>query len=463
MTRKPQPPQQETAVTAASSQLLGEVRSLFEQSRRQLASVVNSTLTSLYWHIGQRVRTEVLKQERAAYGEQIVSALARQLELEYGRGFSAKNLRHMLRFAEAFPDAQIVSAMRRQLTWTHFRTLIYIDDPLKRDFYLQMCRPERRRRLTPHRHSREACPRLRSGGGNPDANTQYETTRRLHPRQSTQGHTLRRSHQRLGQKDLGAQKRISRRIRQEIPGTSSGLFRAASNYGERNHPGKTTEEMESRLENRTDREEQPTLARPLAGYRRIGCLRPCPCRTTSFPRKACPRLERERESISTHLNLAPWIPACAGMTWMGGALASVSVTLSGLHLTLRRSRENGSPVLHARRPAWIPAFAGMTASETPREVAGIHDAEYPTDLPPKDVLQAKLREAISRSHVALKTTESVIPAKLVPDSDRGAGIQCPDGASLNVLLRHAYLFRYSNERGNPASGAHQHICSGERA
>ena len=140
--RKPQPPQQEAPVAAASSQLLGEVRSLIEQSRQQLASVVNSALTTLYWHIGQRIRTEVLKQERAAYGEQIVSALARQLELEYGRGFSAKNLRHMLRFAEAFPDAQIVSAMRRQLSWTHFRTLIYIDNPLKRDFYLQMCQQE---------------------------------------------------------------------------------------------------------------------------------------------------------------------------------------------------------------------------------------------------------------------------------------------------------------------------------
>lgn len=57
-------------------------------------------------------------------------------------GFSEKNLRHMLRFAEAFPEVQIVSAARRQLSWTHFRTLIYIDDPLKRDFYLQMCQQE---------------------------------------------------------------------------------------------------------------------------------------------------------------------------------------------------------------------------------------------------------------------------------------------------------------------------------
>lgn len=126
----------------ADKHLLGDIRKLIEQSRQKLATAVNSTLTLLYWQIGRRIRTEVLRGERAAYGEQIVSTLAAQLEADYGRGFSVKNLRHMVRFAEAFPDEQIVSAARRQLSWTHFRTLIYIDDSLKRDFYLQMCRQE---------------------------------------------------------------------------------------------------------------------------------------------------------------------------------------------------------------------------------------------------------------------------------------------------------------------------------
>ncbi|MEF8732739.1 MAG: DUF1016 N-terminal domain-containing protein [Candidatus Accumulibacter meliphilus] len=127
----------------ANTQLLGDIRQIIEQGRQQLASTVNSALTLLYWQIGQRIHSELLKGERAAYGEQIVSAVARQLEAEYGRGFSEKNLRHMLRFAEAFPDQNIVSAVRRQLSWTHIKTLIYIEDPLKRDFYLQMCQQER--------------------------------------------------------------------------------------------------------------------------------------------------------------------------------------------------------------------------------------------------------------------------------------------------------------------------------
>lgn len=130
------------ALEIGAPQLLGDIRQLIEKSHRELAITVNSALTMLYWQIGYRIRTEVLLSERATYGEQIVSVLSKQLEADYGRGFSTKNLRHMLRFAEAIPSEEIVSAVRRQLSWTHIKTLIYIDDPLKRDFYLQMCQQE---------------------------------------------------------------------------------------------------------------------------------------------------------------------------------------------------------------------------------------------------------------------------------------------------------------------------------
>ena len=136
-----------TSVASASpqapEQLIGDIRGLIEQSRQQLASAVNSALTQLYWRIGQRIRSEVLQGERAAYGEQIVSALARQLSSDYGRGFAEKNLRHMLRFVEAFPDEAIVSTLSRQLAWSHFLEIIYLSDALARDFYAQMCAQER--------------------------------------------------------------------------------------------------------------------------------------------------------------------------------------------------------------------------------------------------------------------------------------------------------------------------------
>jgi predicted nuclease of restriction endonuclease-like (RecB) superfamily len=131
------------APTHAADRLLGDIRGLIEQARQQVARTVNSAMVALYWQIGKRIREDVLHKQRAEYGEQIVYALSRQLTMEYGRGFTRANLFHMIRFAEVFPDEEIVAALSQQLSWTHFRELIAIDQPLKRDFYAEMCRIER--------------------------------------------------------------------------------------------------------------------------------------------------------------------------------------------------------------------------------------------------------------------------------------------------------------------------------
>ena len=92
----------------------------------------------LYWQVGDRIQTEILQGQRAEYGKQIVATLSQQLTQTYGKGWSEKQLRHCLHFAQIFPDEQIVSALRRQLNWTHIKTLMYFDDPLKRAFYIEM-------------------------------------------------------------------------------------------------------------------------------------------------------------------------------------------------------------------------------------------------------------------------------------------------------------------------------------
>ena len=126
----------------ASDTLLHDLRHLIEATRATVATTVNSALTMLYWRIGKRVNDEVLKGERAEYGKQIVSAVGRQLEAEFGRGFSEKSLRHMIRFAEAFPDSAILQALCAKLSWSHFKAIVYLNDPLQRDFYAEMCRIE---------------------------------------------------------------------------------------------------------------------------------------------------------------------------------------------------------------------------------------------------------------------------------------------------------------------------------
>ncbi len=127
----------------AADRLFADIRLLIEAAREQTARAVNSALVGLYWNVGKRIREDVLQEKRAEYGEAIVSTVSKQLIAEYGRGFSDKNLWHMVRFAEVFPDEQIVSALRRELSWTHFKEIIYLDDPLKREFYAELCRLER--------------------------------------------------------------------------------------------------------------------------------------------------------------------------------------------------------------------------------------------------------------------------------------------------------------------------------
>lgn len=126
-----------------SKTLLSDLRRLIAEARQDVARQVNSALVLLYWRVGQRIRQDILKEKRAEYGERIVSALGTQLTAEFGPGFGPRNLFRMIRFAEVFPDIEIVSALRTQLGWTHFRQIIYLDDPLKRDFYAEMCRIER--------------------------------------------------------------------------------------------------------------------------------------------------------------------------------------------------------------------------------------------------------------------------------------------------------------------------------
>ena len=117
--------------------LLADVRELIAEARQGAARAVDAGLTTLYWHVGQRIRQDILKEKRAGYGEQIVSALSAQLEREYGRGFGEKNLRRMIQFAEAYPDREIVVSLLRQLGWTHFLRLI---PSMRRQRVAQSCR-----------------------------------------------------------------------------------------------------------------------------------------------------------------------------------------------------------------------------------------------------------------------------------------------------------------------------------
>ncbi len=122
--------------------LLNDLRKLIVEARRHVARTVDTTLIALYWNIGRRIRQDILKEKRSEYGQQIVSTLSRKLVLEFGKGFSRPNLFRMIRFAEIFPDEEIVSTLSRKLGWSHFVEILPLKDELHREFYAEMCRIE---------------------------------------------------------------------------------------------------------------------------------------------------------------------------------------------------------------------------------------------------------------------------------------------------------------------------------
>lgn len=134
----------EQMIHSSENKIISDIRNLIEQSRHQVAAAVNAGMTLMYWHIGERINREILGGERAAYGKQIVAQLAQTLQSEYGKGsFSEKHLRQMMRFAETFPDEKIVYTVCRQLTWSHIRLLVPMENKLQREFYASMAADQR--------------------------------------------------------------------------------------------------------------------------------------------------------------------------------------------------------------------------------------------------------------------------------------------------------------------------------
>lgn len=126
----------------AKNDMYGEIRALIASARERVAVMVNAELTLLYWNVGKRINGEVLKNRRAEYGSRTIFKLSERLVAEFGPEWNAKQLRRMVQFANAFPDREIVASLIRQLSWTHILALIPLDDPLKREFYAEMCKIE---------------------------------------------------------------------------------------------------------------------------------------------------------------------------------------------------------------------------------------------------------------------------------------------------------------------------------
>ena len=124
-------------LAARDEKLYLSIRRVIEEGRAAVSRVANTAMVRTYWAVGKLiVEDEQGGRRKAEYGKRQLDTLARRLTVEYGPGFDASNLRNMRRFYLAFP---ICDALRHELSWTHYRLLMHVDDPTAREWYANEC------------------------------------------------------------------------------------------------------------------------------------------------------------------------------------------------------------------------------------------------------------------------------------------------------------------------------------
>ena len=117
--------------------LITDLRSIIEQGKRQAYAAINATMISTYWNVGKRIVEEEQHGEaRAEYGEYIAKTAAKELQKEYGNAFNYRNICYFRQFYLCFRNIEIVNARVHNLTWTHFRHLLRVDDEKVRMWYM---------------------------------------------------------------------------------------------------------------------------------------------------------------------------------------------------------------------------------------------------------------------------------------------------------------------------------------
>ncbi len=129
MTQSKQPASSHPPVT----ELAGRITTIIESARNRVQSVVDHEMVRAYWEVGREIVEDEQKGEkRAEYGKAVIQNLSHELTHRHGKGFAASNLLTMRRFYLTFP---IQHALRAELSWTHYRLLLKVEEQQKRSFY----------------------------------------------------------------------------------------------------------------------------------------------------------------------------------------------------------------------------------------------------------------------------------------------------------------------------------------
>ncbi|WP_342088141.1 PDDEXK nuclease domain-containing protein [Dyadobacter sp. OTU695] len=136
-----------------ATSLTKDIVQILNSARQNAYKAVNTAMLEAYWHIGKRiVEEEQSGNIRAAYGEGVIKQLSKDLSREIGKGFSIANLENFRKFYLTFSDEQKSYAVRRELSWTHYRILMRVDDPAARTYYVNECATQMWSTRTLERH-----------------------------------------------------------------------------------------------------------------------------------------------------------------------------------------------------------------------------------------------------------------------------------------------------------------------
>lgn len=126
----------------ANEPLYQQITSLIDAAKSETATYINTKITLLYWNIGKTINSNILKENRAAYGKEILATLSQKLTGHYGKGYSYSALTRMCKIADCF-NKKNIATLSQQLSYSHLIELIAIENKLKRDFYIRMAQEGR--------------------------------------------------------------------------------------------------------------------------------------------------------------------------------------------------------------------------------------------------------------------------------------------------------------------------------
>ncbi len=111
-----------------------EIKNILNIARNKVYKTANFVMVEAYWNIGKSIIEEQGGNEKAEYGAGLLKELSKQMTQDFGKGFTVTNLKYMRQFYLMFPNSH---ALRDELSWTHYRLLIKVENDNARDFYMQ--------------------------------------------------------------------------------------------------------------------------------------------------------------------------------------------------------------------------------------------------------------------------------------------------------------------------------------